>query len=57
MFVCFSYFTDFPFDFVFLLPLRNVDEDCSLAQLLVKEHELEDVDTVAIWVRMTLSAK
>ena len=45
MFVCFSYFTDFPFDFVFLLPLRNVDEDCSLAQLLVKEHELEDADT------------
>ena len=30
---------------MFLLPLRNVDENCSLAQLLVKEHELEDVDT------------
>ena len=38
------YLTDFLFDFVFLLPLRNVDEDCSLAKLLVNEHELEDTD-------------
>ena len=30
---------------MFLLPLRNVDENCSLAQLLVNEHELEDTDT------------
>ena len=44
----FSYFTDFPFDFVFLLPLRNVEEDCSLAQLLVNEHELEDSDTEVV---------
>ena len=38
------YFTDFLFNFVFLLPLRNVDENCSLAQLLVNEHELDDAD-------------
>ena len=30
---------------MFLLPLRNVDENCSLAQLLVDEHELDDADT------------
>ena len=29
---------------MFLLPLRNVDENCSLAQLLVNEYELEDTD-------------
>ena len=29
---------------MFLLPLRNVNEDSSLAQLLVTEHELEDAD-------------
>ena len=45
MFLFFHIFVDFPFDFVFLLPLRNMDEDCSLAQLLVKEHELDDADT------------
>ena len=30
---------------MFLQPLRNVDENCSLAQLLVNEHELDDADT------------
>ena len=39
-------FVDFPFDFVFLILLRNVDENCSLAKLVVDEHgrEKEDID-------------
>ena len=40
---------EFSFDFVFLVPLRNVDENCSLSQLVVDEHDLgkEDVEVVA----------
>ena len=33
---------------MFLLPLRNVDEDCSLAELIVNEHDLDDADTELI---------
>ena len=40
--MCFS--SEFPFDFVFLIPLRNVDEDCSLAELVADEHDLEKED-------------
>ena len=38
-------FSDFPFDFVFLILLRNIDENCSLAKLVVDEHDLEEKDT------------
>ena len=37
-------FSEFPFDFVFLIPLRNVDENCSLAELVADEHDLEKED-------------
>ena len=36
--------SEFPFDFVFLIPLRNVDENCSLAELVADEHDLEKED-------------
>ena len=39
-----QYFSEFPFDFVFLIPLRNVDENCSLAELVADEHHLERED-------------
>ena len=41
-------FSEFPFDVVFLIPLRNVDENCSLAKLVIDEHDLqkEDVEVV-----------
>ena len=39
-------FLEFPFDFVFLIPLRNVDRNCSLAKIVADEHDLErdDID-------------
>ena len=40
-----KFLSEFPFDFVFLIPLRNVDENCSLAQLVVNEHDIEKEDT------------
>ena len=43
MFV-FAFFSGFPFDFVLLLPLRNVETDCSLAELVKSEHDLEEED-------------
>ena len=43
MFV-FAFLSDFPFDFVLLLPLRNVETDCSLAELVKSEHDLEEED-------------
>ena len=42
------YPSDFPFDFVFLIPLRNVDENCSLAELVADEHDLEKEDIPVI---------
>ena len=41
-------FSEFSFDVVFLIPLRNVDENCSLAKLVIDEHDLqkEDVEVV-----------
>ena len=39
-----SFLSEFPFDFVFLIPLRNVDENCSLAKLIADEHDLEKED-------------
>ena len=41
-------FSDFPFEFVFLIPFRNVDRNCSLAELVADEHDLqkEDVEIV-----------
>ena len=38
------FFPEFPFDFVFLIPLRNVDENCSLAEVIVDEHDLQKED-------------
>ena len=32
-------FVDVPFDFVFLIPLRNVNKKCSLVDLIIAEHE------------------
>ena len=32
-------FVDVPFDFVFLIPLRNVNRNCSLVDLIIAEHE------------------
>ena len=35
-----------PFDFVFLIPLRNVDRNCSLTDIVISEHEqLRNSDT------------
>ena len=32
-------FADVPFDFVFLIPLRNVNRNCSLIDVIIAEHE------------------
>ena len=41
-----SDFVDVPFDFVFLVPLRNVNRNCSLVDVIIAEHEhLSDSDT------------
>ena len=37
--VSISHFIDVPFDFVFLIPLRNVNKKCSLVDLIIAEHE------------------
>ena len=46
-------FAEFPFDFVFLIPLRNVDENCSLAELVVDEHDLEKEDVEIVKAILT----
>ena len=39
-------FAEFPFDFVFFVPLRDVSENCSLAEVIIDQHDqLEDEDT------------
>ena len=41
----FLYLVDkFPFDFVFIIPLRKVDKDTSLAQVIIDQHELDAED-------------
>ena len=49
--------SDFPFDFVFLIPLRNVDENCSLAELVADEHDLEKEDVDLLQTILTSKTK
>ena len=47
--IYFFIFSEFPFDFVFLVPLRNVTKNSSLAEIIIAEHEqleAEDTDTI-----------
>ena len=47
--ICSFIFSEFPFDFVFLVPLRNVTKNSSLAEIIIAEHEqleAEDTDTI-----------
>ena len=41
---CFFASDGFPFDFVFIIRLRKVDTDTSLAQVIIDQHEELDAE-------------
>ena len=51
------FFSEFPFDFVFLIPLRNVDSNRSLAELIIDEHDLEKEDIEIVKLILTGKTK
>ena len=47
-FSIYYFFAEVKFHFVFLLPLRNVNKEATLAQLVKVQHSLEDIPTTHI---------